>query len=548
MPRFLRFLSTLALGGIVTTLGATSPAGASSRVPGVTISGVPALRAAALSPVTVAAPSNVISVEGEFVSITATAIAADPQAVVTITATGMPPGPAFSSNTPTNIQPSATISGTLGPGSAGIWTIRWEATTSFGESSVDSTVLFVRVANAAPVLTPPTSMTLDEGTLATQALSANDPDGDRLFFTKTLGPSFMMVGTTGPSTGEIDLAPNTLEAGTYPARVITSDGSLSAQSDTFFITVNDVPHAPVADPGGPYFGRFGIPVLIDGTGSYDPDGDPLRYLWRFIPSYPYSSPYGAEGPTLSLEFPPGATTVQLVVLDNGSPPLSSGPAYTTVTIPPLYRVSAFASPQNQTLRLDSSRPVWCLQIQFPPDVQVQTVVPESTVLAYGGRWIHAIGQKTTMLGDANHDGIPDLSQCFSKADLRWLFATLPPGHSVVDLQVTGDFSLGTFQGGLRIEVVKSGGGSGVIVSPNPLNPGGTVAFTTARTGPVTLRIYDLQGRLMHTVLHDPSLPAGRHVLRLDGRRDDGTPFASGIYFFRFEGPGQRATGRFCVLK
>ncbi len=36
---------------------------------------------------------------------------------------------------------------------------------------------------------------------------------------------------------------------------------------------------PVADANNPYFGTEGSPITLDGTGSYDPDDDPLTYAW-----------------------------------------------------------------------------------------------------------------------------------------------------------------------------------------------------------------------------------------------------------------------------
>ena len=37
----------------------------------------------------------------------------------------------------------------------------------------------------------------------------------------------------------------------------------------------------IADAGGPYTGAKKKPVVFDATGSTDPDGDALTYLWEF---------------------------------------------------------------------------------------------------------------------------------------------------------------------------------------------------------------------------------------------------------------------------
>jgi len=68
--------------------------------------------------------------------------------------------------------------------------------------------------------------------------------------------------------------------------------------------------------------------------------------------------------------------------------------------------------------------------------------------------------------------------------------------------------------------------------PNPFNPRTTLAFATARTGPVQLLLYDLRGRLVRRLV-DGDLPAGHHEVIWDGRDGQGREQASGVYLARF---------------
>lgn len=86
------------------------------------------------------------------------------------------------------------------------------------------------------------------------------------------------------------------------------------------------------------------------------------------------------------------------------------------------------------------------------------------------------------------------------------------------------------------------------VSPNPLNPAGVLAFRTSRQGPVTVRMFDLSGRLVRTLVESQILPAGSHEAPIDGHGAGGEILATGVYFYRVETADGAATGRFTIMK
>jgi hypothetical protein len=84
-------------------------------------------------------------------------------------------------------------------------------------------------------------------------------------------------------------------------------------------------------------------------------------------------------------------------------------------------------------------------------------------------------------------------------------------------------------------------------APNPMNPRTTIRFSLPRSGHVTLRIFDIRGRLVRTLVTDDLLQ-GPHVVEWDGRTERGLSAASGVYHYRLEASGKRLTRRLVVLK
>jgi len=83
--------------------------------------------------------------------------------------------------------------------------------------------------------------------------------------------------------------------------------------------------------------------------------------------------------------------------------------------------------------------------------------------------------------------------------------------------------------------------------PNPFNPVTTIEFGTTSAGRVSLRVYDVGGRLVRTLYDGPRAP-GVYTVRWSGTTDAGGAASSGVYFCRLIAPGFTETRKMVLLK
>jgi hypothetical protein len=83
--------------------------------------------------------------------------------------------------------------------------------------------------------------------------------------------------------------------------------------------------------------------------------------------------------------------------------------------------------------------------------------------------------------------------------------------------------------------------------PNPFNPATTIAYNLTENTHATLRIYDIKGRLVRTLVND-TRPPGYNETSWDGLNEAGGPAASGVYFCRLETQGQTLTRKMVLLR
>ena len=142
-------------------------------------------------------------------------------------------------------------------------------------------------ANNPPIADAGSDQTMPRHVLVTlDGGGSSDPDGDAISYAWTL---FAPPGSSATLSDPTSLYPSFMidVHGDYLATLTVNDGSVSSATDS--VTVSTFNAAPVADAGEDQVITYlGATVLLDGSTSYDEDGDALDYNWSIE-----SSPAGS---------------------------------------------------------------------------------------------------------------------------------------------------------------------------------------------------------------------------------------------------------------
>ena len=182
-------------------------------------------------------------------------------------------------------------------------------------SAVDTVQITVTHANRVPVADagPDQTVTASAGGLAAVALDgfgSSDPDGDSLQYTWSW--------TVGNQSYQTTLVTPTIQLpiGQHQISLVVFDGQFQSSADIVQVTVIETDHTPVANAGADQTvtaSAQGLAtVTLNGSGSFDQDGDPLQYLWRWTVNNQTLSTSGVA-PTIQL--PVGQHTIELLVFD-----------------------------------------------------------------------------------------------------------------------------------------------------------------------------------------------------------------------------------------
>ncbi len=86
------------------------------------------------------------------------------------------------------------------------------------------------------------------------------------------------------------------------------------------------------------------------------------------------------------------------------------------------------------------------------------------------------------------------------------------------------------------------------IAPNPFNPTTTVEYSVGQPGQVFVRIYDVTGRIVRTLVDGDVAAARDYQVRWNGQDDSGRSVPSSIYFCRVETATGAATQKLTLLK
>ena len=81
----------------------------------------------------------------------------------------------------------------------------------------------------------------------------------------------------------------------------------------------------------------------------------------------------------------------------------------------------------------------------------------------------------------------------------------------------------------------------------PFRTATDIDFSLTEGGPVSLRIYDVAGRLVR-ILANGERTAGEYTERWDGLDSNGRKAANGVYFYRLTLGGQELTNRMVLVR
>ncbi len=170
------------------------------------------------------------------------------------------------------------------PDVPGAYTVRLTVSDGKADSAIASYTVTAARINNAPLAKAGEDITAINGAeVVLNGTGSSDPDGDLINYRWALAtkPAGSMAQLGGSQTPRPFFTPDV--SGSYVLSLVTSDGALSSAMAFVTVTAGAANVAPTAVATGPTsVVLVGSRVTLDGSASVDPNGDMLRYNWRWV--------------------------------------------------------------------------------------------------------------------------------------------------------------------------------------------------------------------------------------------------------------------------
>ncbi|NBX96376.1 MAG: hypothetical protein EBQ88_06585 [Betaproteobacteria bacterium] len=198
--------------------------------------------------------------------------------------------------------------------------------------SVGSLVCGSSSSNQAPVALVSGPVTVAVRTAATlDGSGSKDPDGQALTYRWEISakPAGSAAALSDAVAAKPVITPDVV--GTYTVRLIVNDGKADSSAAVFSFTATRINNPPLAKAGDDLTAVNGTEVVLNGTGSSDPDGDLISYRWVLATKPVGSAAQLSGADTPRPFFTPDVSGPYVVSLVTSDGALLSAPAFVTVT-------------------------------------------------------------------------------------------------------------------------------------------------------------------------------------------------------------------------